>query len=76
MNVKQWGEIVSYLARKHPDLIKIRSTDHEYREDDTDIIEWRGRKVCVSVDSLPFNNAIDTKMKQEMIECYKNSTEH
>lgn len=74
MNTKQWSEVISWLARNHPTLIKIRTTDHEYRTDETDIIQWRGRPVQISVDSLAHDNPQDTAIKKDMLECYKNLT--
>jgi len=76
MKTQQWIEVVNTLSRQRPDLIKTRDTDHEYRTDDRDIIEWNGQKIWIPVDSLAHDNEQNNHIRSEMLKCYQELKNH
>jgi hypothetical protein len=67
---EEWAHIVSVLQQKAPHLIQTRSTDHEYRTDDRDIVIWKGKKVWYPIDSLAHNVEQDKIFLQELLYNY------
>jgi hypothetical protein len=51
-----WTEIVNAVRKAHPGLFELRDTDHELRNDSRDIINWKGERVWVPIDSLSWEN--------------------
>ncbi len=50
--LKQWTRIINTILEKRPGFLKVRDTDHEFRDDTRDIEEIGGSKIHLSVDSL------------------------
>lgn len=69
-STEEWSHIVSALQMHAPHMIQTRSTDHEYRTDDRDIIMWKGRKVWYSIDGLAHNIDHDKVFLQELLYNY------
>jgi hypothetical protein len=69
-----WTNVVNTLRKFRPELLKLRDTDHQYRVDTRDIIEWKGEKVWVPVGSLAHPNIDDEfiRVKKELLEEYNN----
>lgn len=61
-----WSKVVDYLETRGK--IKTRHTDHEYRDDDREIIEINGEPVGLSVDGLGLNGTDETKRLVELVE--------
>lgn len=69
-----WSRIVSEVERQHPEAVKTRNTDHEFRdEDDRDITHLDGKAVHASVESLGRNPEDEEvrRVEKRLLELYE-----
>jgi hypothetical protein len=70
--LSEWTKIVNTISKEAPWVIRLRSTDHEFRTDDRNIEFFNGKKCHHSIESLPYNleKPEHVAFCKDLLKCY------